>query len=80
MGHEQHLEPGGVRVVKKLPRLRIGQVAKIATHPFLHSVGIRPIGQHLQVVIELKHQCVAARERLHNMRRDTAQVGETHPT
>ena len=76
MRHEQHLEPGGVRMVEKLPGLSIGQVTKIAAYPFLHSVRIRPIGQHLGVVIELQHQCIAARERLHNVRRDTAQVGE----
>ena len=55
MRHEQHLKPSGVRVVKKLPGLGIRQVTKITPHPFLHSVGIRPIGQHLRIVIELKH-------------------------
>ena len=34
MRHEQHLEPGGVRMIEKLPGLSIGQVTKIAAHPF----------------------------------------------
>ena len=53
MRHEQHLEPGGVRMIEKLPGLSIGQVTKIAAHPFLQGSGIRPIGQHLRIVIEL---------------------------
>ena len=53
MRHDQHLEPGGVRMIEKLPGLSIGEMAKIAAHPFLHGIGIRPIGQHLRVVIEL---------------------------
>ena len=76
MRHEQHLEPGGVRMIEKLPGLSIGQVTKIAAHPLFHCVGIRPLGQHLRVVIELQHQCIAAGERLHDVRRDAAQVGE----
>ena len=51
-------------------------MTKIAAHPFLHGIGIRPIGQHLWIVIKLEHQCIAAGKRLHNVRRDTAQVGE----
>ena len=76
MRDEQHLEPGGVCVIQKLPSLSIGQVTKIAAYPFLHSIGIRPIGQHLRIVIKLEHQCIAAGKRVHNVRRDTAQVGE----
>ena len=72
MRHEQHLKPSGVRMIKKLSGLSIGQVTKITPHPFLHSIGIRSIGQHLRVVIELKHQRIAASERLHNVWRDPA--------
>ena len=39
MRHEQHLEPGGVRMIEKLPGLSIGEMAKIAAHPFLHGIG-----------------------------------------
>ena len=53
MRHEQHPKPGGVRMIEKLPGLSIGEMAVIAAHPFFHGMGIRPIGEHLRVVIEL---------------------------
>ena len=41
MRHEQHLESAGVCMVKKLPRLSIGQMAKIAADSPLEQHGGR---------------------------------------
>ncbi len=60
MRHEQHLEPGGVRMIEKLPGLSVSKMAKVATDSFLEGMGIGPIGQHLRIVIELEHQRIAA--------------------
>lgn len=76
MGGDDMLELAGIQLPQDMRRSVIVQMAEPAADAFFKRPGIRPVHQHIQIVVAFQHQCVAAAQHMLDMRRGDAGIGQ----
>ena len=76
MRGNQVLQAAHVQLSEQCRCRIVGKVAQAPGNALLQETRVTPVGQHLFIVIALKHQCRAARQHVNDMWRRFSNIGQ----